>query len=155
MGDTSTSTSPSQLKGQLIPFLTTLGFKIVPHKIQLIVPITFLGTELSLTSIHPLKLTLSFPQKLTLASLQSFSGQPQLTLTLPTSTLQLLFNLLKGDKRPSSPRTLSLEAIQALNSVNTALKDMALHRYDPTIPIQLLIFSSSPTLIGSLYQPQG
>ena len=32
---------------------------------------------------------------------------------------------------------------------------MALARYDPTKPIQLLIFNSSPTLVGALYQPQG
>ena len=32
---------------------------------------------------------------------------------------------------------------------------MALARYDPTKPIQLLIFNSSPTLVGDLYQPQG
>ena len=32
---------------------------------------------------------------------------------------------------------------------------MALTRYDPTIPIQFLIFNSSPTLVGALYQPQG
>lgn len=152
------STSPSQLKDQLIPSLTALGFKIAPHKIQLIPPITFLGTEISLTSIRPLKPTLSFPQKLTLASLQSFLGNLNWLrpwLHLPTSTLQPLFNLLKGDKDPSSPRTLSPEAVQALKSVNSALNDMALARYDPTVPVHLLIFNSSPTLVGALYQPQG
>ena len=74
---------------------------------------------------------------------------------LPTSTLQPFFNFLKGDKSLSVLRTLSPEAVQALNSVNAALKDMALARYDPTKPIQLLIFNSSPTLVGDLYQPQG
>ena len=121
-------------------------------------PITFLGTEISLTSICPLKPTLSFPQKLTLASLQSFLGNLNWLwpwLPLPTSTLQPLFNLLKGDKNPFSLKTLSLEAVQALNSVNAALKDMALARYDPTKPIQLLIFNFSPTLVGTLYQPPG
>ena len=95
------STFPSQLKDQLIPSLSALGFKIAPHKIQLILPIAFLGTEISLTSICPLKSTLSFPQKLTLTSLQSFLGKLnwlQPWLPLPTSTLQPLFNLLKGEK---------------------------------------------------------
>ena len=69
------STSPSQLKDQLTPSLSVLGFKIAPHKIQLIPPIAFLKTELSLTSICPLNLTLSIPQKLTLASLQRFLGE--------------------------------------------------------------------------------
>jgi hypothetical protein len=58
------ATSPSQLKDQLIPSLFAVGFKISPHKIQRIPPIAFLGTVISLTSICPLKLTLSFPQKL-------------------------------------------------------------------------------------------
>ena len=31
---------------------------------------------------------------------------------------------------------------------------MALARYDPTKPVQLLISNSSPTLVGALYQPQ-
>ena len=32
---------------------------------------------------------------------------------------------------------------------------MALARYDPTKPIQLLIFNYTPTLVGALYQSQG
>ena len=66
------STSPSQLKDQLTPSLSVLGFKIAPHKTQLTLPIAVLGTETSLTSICPLKPILSFPQKLTLTSLQRF-----------------------------------------------------------------------------------
>ena len=68
------STFPSQLKDQLIPSLFALGFKIVPHKIQLALPIAFLGTEISFTSIYPRKPTLSLPQKLTLATHQRFLG---------------------------------------------------------------------------------
>jgi hypothetical protein len=45
------SISAFQLKDQLIPSLSALGFKITPHKIQLVLPITFLGTEISLISI--------------------------------------------------------------------------------------------------------
>jgi hypothetical protein len=67
------STTPSQLKDQLVPYLSALGFKISPHKIQLL-HIAFLGTEILLTSISPLKPTLPFPQKLTLAFLQRFLG---------------------------------------------------------------------------------
>jgi hypothetical protein len=108
------STSPSQLKDQPIPSLSSLRFKIALHKIQHILPIAFLRTETSLNSVHPLKPTLSFPQKLTLASLQSFLGNLNWLrpwLLLPTSTLQPLFNLLKGDKSPSSLRTLSPKAV--------------------------------------------
>lgn len=74
-------------------------------------------------------------------------------LAPPTNTLKPLFNLLKGDKRPSFPRTLSSEAIQALNSIHAALRDMVLARYNPTMPIQL-IFNPSPILRGALYQTQ-
>ena len=66
------STFPSKLKDQIIPSLTALGFQIALYKIQLILPIEFLGTEISFNSICPLKPTLSFPQKITLSSLQSF-----------------------------------------------------------------------------------
>jgi hypothetical protein len=155
-GDSSTSTS--QLRDQLIPSLYALGLKIAPHKIQLIPSIAFLGTDISLTSICPLKPSLSFPQKLTLTSLQIFFGNLNWLrpwLPLPTSTLLSLFILLKGNKCPCCPRTLSPESVQALNSVNVALKDVALARYDPTKPIQLCILNSSPTLVGGLYQPLG
>jgi hypothetical protein len=75
------STSPSQLKDQLIPPLSVLGFKIIPHKNQLILPIAFLGTKISLTSICPLKPTLSFPQK----SLRIFLGNLNCIWTLAES----------------------------------------------------------------------
>ena len=52
-------------------------------------------------------------------------------------------------------RTLSPKEVQALNSVNAVIKDMVLARYDPTKPIQLLIFNFSPTLVETLYQPPG
>ena len=39
------STSPSQLKYQLIPSLTSLGFKIAPPKIQIILPTVFFRTR--------------------------------------------------------------------------------------------------------------
>lgn len=150
------SASPSQHKDQRIPSLSALGFKIAPHKIQLIFSIAFLGTEIFLTLICPFKTTLSSPPSKINAP--ELFGQPQLASALgPPSYNHCLTPLQPPERRqsPSSPRTLSPEAVQALNSINAALEDMALTRYDPAKPIQLLIFNSSPTLVGSLYQPQG
>lgn len=45
------STSSSSLKDQLIPSLSSLGFKVAPHNIQLTLPITFLGTEITYHSM--------------------------------------------------------------------------------------------------------
>ena len=43
-------------------------------------------------------------------------------LKLPTYTLQPLFDILKGDSDPASPRTLSSEGRSALQSIEEAIK---------------------------------
>ena len=132
------STSPSQFKEQLILSLSALGFEINSHKIQLIAPITFLLAEISLTSIHSLKPTLSFPQKLTLASFQSFLGNLNWLwpwLPLPRSTLQPLFNILKGDKSLSLPENTVPRGGPSSKFCQCSPKNMALATHDPTKPI--------------------
>lgn len=111
---------PSQIKDQLIHFLSYLGFKGVPHNLQHIPSILFLGMEISLSSLFILNPTLMFSLKLSLASLQNFLGKLNWLgawLSLPIRTLQPFFNLLKVDKMFSSQRILSPEANQALNFV--------------------------------------
>ena len=76
------STSPSQLKDQIIPSLSVLGFKIAPYKIQLILPIAFLGTEIfpylsTSPQTHPF-----LPSKINFHIPPELSGQPQLALAL-------------------------------------------------------------------------
>jgi hypothetical protein len=67
-GDSSTSLS------QLNAFPICPRIQNSPSQNPTYLPIQFLGTEISLTSICPLNSTLSFPQKLTLASLEKFLG---------------------------------------------------------------------------------
>jgi hypothetical protein len=78
---------------------------VAPRKIQLIPPIEFLGMEISLTSICPLKPTLFFPPKLSPPSKvfrETLTGFDP-GLSLPTSNFQPLFDFLKGNRSPSSP----------------------------------------------------
>ena len=93
---------------------------------------------------------------LTLASLQSLLGNLNwlcLWLSISKTMLQPLFDLLRGNRVPGSKRKLMVEASEAL--ANQALQSMALARFTPSLPVQLLIFNTTPTLMGVLYQPTG
>lgn len=154
----SQNTSLPILRDQIVSTLEAKGFKIAPDKIQTIPPITFLGTDISLTTVRPHKPTLTLPQPLTLNSLQSFLGNLNwLRPWLPISTSQLkpLFELLKGSKDPSSRRKLTTAAKETLNIINAHLQSVSLARYDPQSPVQFLLFNSSPTVVGAIFQPQG
>lgn len=111
---------------------------------------TFLFQNRNLPHLKP---TLMFPLKFILTSLQIFLSKLnclETWLSLPSRSLQPLFDLLKGDKRPSSQRILSLETIQALHFDNLVEKVMDLVRYNSVIPVQLIIFTSSHTLVGAV-----
>lgn len=130
-GDFST---PSHLKDQLIPSLSSLQFKIAPHKMYLILPIAFLRTQNFLTSICSLKPTLSFPQTLTLASLQRILENIVFDCFPPHLYPTVSLWSLVRDKISSSLRAFPSEAVEALGTINTDLKDVTLTRCDPRFP---------------------
>lgn len=54
-----------------------------------------------------------------------------------------------GDKTPSSPRSLTLNAKETLCSTHDYTKNASLAQYDLQQPIQVLIFNSLPTVFGA------
>lgn len=128
--------------------------KVVPHRIQLILPITFLRNKLSNTSICSLKLTLSCLQNLTLASLQRFLDNFNwfcLWLPLCTKVTQTLLNFLKRNYKPSLSQSLC-RVTQDLNSVQVALKDAVRPTYAHITPYILFLHY---TCGSTLSVPQG
>lgn len=76
-------------------------------------------------------------------------------LGITTGQLQPLFNTLKGDPDPTSPRQLSSSARQALQLVNKAIQQTQVFRIDPSMPIKLIICPTKPQPTGLLWQDQG
>ena len=64
------------------------------------------------------------------------------TLRLTTHDLKPLFDILRGDPDPTSPRKITSEGIKALTLVEQALKKTHCIKIDITIPIQFIILSS-------------
>ena len=96
-------TNSRDVKQQASKALKNRGLTIREEKIQLVLPITFLGTKITLTSLQPEKPVIDFPNPLTLNALQSFLGNLSwLSPCLPilTSQLQPLFDLFKDNKDP-------------------------------------------------------
>lgn len=95
------------LKQQALMALKERGFTYDSRRYDpTCLPITFLRTEITLTSVQPAKPVIDLPNPPTFNSLQSFLGNINwLRPWFPTMTskLQPLFDLLKGDKNPFSP----------------------------------------------------
>lgn len=70
----------------------------------------------------------------------------------PSSTLKPLSNLLQGDSDPTSPRTLTPEARQALVNFQEALSRSMLSQIDYRKESQLSVFPSQFAPTGLLWQ---
>ena len=73
-------------------------------------------------------------------------------LKLPTYTLQPLFDILKGDSDPASPRTLSLEGRTALQSIEEAIRQQQITYCDYQRSWGLYILPTPRAPTGVLYQ---
>lgn len=73
-------------------------------------------------------------------------------LKLTTGELKPLFDILKGDTDPSSPRDLTLEAKLSLQIVERAIQDQNIKYYSPVSPLWLLIFPTTFFPTGLLWQ---
>lgn len=152
------STDREVLSDQPVPSLAALGFNISLSKVQMIPPIFFWAPKFPLWKWGHLNLFSHSPSILTLTSLQSFLGNLKWLLPwlpIPSTTLQVLFDFLWRDKAPTSKWKLTDEAFENLAKINQALHGMASARFSSSLCVQLLIFNTSPTLMGALHQPAG
>lgn len=74
------------------------------------------------------------------------------TLKLTTGQLKPLFDILKGDSSPNSPRQLTPEARECLNLVQWALEEAHLNYIDYSRPLLFLIFVSAYSPTGLFWQ---
>lgn len=144
------------LAGQeLIKALKERGLNISPEKIQMHPPQLFLGFELFPTRVFSQKIQLRTDSLQTLNDFQRLLGdinwlRPYLKLT--TGDLKPLFDILRGDPDPTSPRCLTPEAKQALEKVGTAISQQNIGYHSPQSCLWLLILPTPFSPTGLLWQ---
>lgn len=144
-----------QCFSQLKEHLTMAGLHIAPKKIQLQDPYTYLGFHMNGPKITNQKAVIRKDNLQTLNDFQKLLGdinwlRPYLKLT--TGDLKPLFDILKGDSNPNSPRSLSKEAQMALNTVETAIAEQFVTYIDYSQPLIFLIFNTTLTPTGLFWQ---
>lgn len=75
-------------------------------------------------------------------------------LKLSTSDLKPLFDILRGDPNPTSPRTITEEGQKALQKVEDAINKQQLYRLDYTLPWYLIVLKTNYTPTGYLWQSE-
>lgn len=113
-----------QCFAQLKQELATAGLQIAPEKVQLQDPYTYLGFQINGPKIINQKAVIRRDQLKTLNDFQRLLGdinwlRPYLKIT--TGELKPLFDILKGDPNPRSPRSISKEAQSTLKWVEDAI----------------------------------
>lgn len=139
----------------LISHLKTRGLIIAPEKIQRQQVQEFLGAKINSTIITPLKTSLRLDHLNTLNDFQRLLGdinwiRPYLRLT--TQDLGPLFNILKGDAHPSSPRKLTEEARKTLDVVQKRLDEAQVDRIDLSASLSLIVLPNNLVPTGVLWQ---
>lgn len=149
--------SPTLLQayGQLRQSLQLHGLQIASEKVQSHAPYSYLGYTLHPAHFHPQKLVIRTEHLKTLNDFQKLLGDINWirpSLCLSTAQLLPLFNTLKGDADPTSPRELTTEARQSLQIVERALAAARLTYCDYRLPWDLIILPSRHAPTGVLYQ---
>lgn len=121
--------------GQMQIDLEKWGLIIAPEKVQKEYPYSYLGYTLYPKAILPQKIQIRKDQWNTLSNFQKLLGdinwlRPHLKIT--TGELKPLFNILKGDSSPTSPRELTSDARQALQIVESAIEKQQVQYLDYT-----------------------
>ncbi|TRZ10837.1 hypothetical protein HGM15179_016269 [Zosterops borbonicus] len=134
--------------------LVAAGFELQEAKIQKMPPWKYLGLEINKRTIVPQKLAIRTDIK-TLADVHQLCGalnwvRPWLGLT--TEDLAPLFNLLKGGEGLSSPRSLTPEALKALEKVQELLSTRQADRCQANLPFRFIILGNLPHLHGVIFQ---
>ena len=124
------------------------GLQVFPEKIQIHHPHMFLGFELFPNKILSQKVQVRQDSLQTLNDFQRLLGdinwlRPYLKLT--TGELKPLFDILRGDPDPSSPRMLTQEARRSLAKVEQAISEQNIGYFSPRAS------TSAPCLPYSLF----
>lgn len=121
------------------------GLHLAPNKIQLTDPYTYLGFQLTHSTIHGPKPQLRLDTLHSLHDFQKLLGDINWllpSLAIPKSTLRPLYDILRGDPSPTSPRSLTPLARTALQHVQEAINTQSLTYIDYTQPLTLIVLPS-------------
>ena len=135
--------------------LTDEGLKIAPEKIQINLPVTYLGRVINSEVVTQAPLQLRKDHLITLNDYQKLLGErnwirPYSKLT--TAKLKPLFNILRGDTDPTSKRQLRAEAQEALGKVEAALSHSYVKIIDLTMTWLFLCLATPTVPTGVLWQ---
>lgn len=114
------------------------GLSIASDKVQMTEIKEFLGSKITSTIVWPIKIILRLDKLKTLNDFQKFLGDLNWVrpyLRLSTSQLAPLFDILKGDSNPSSPRQLTLEARQVIQLIEKAMETTQVDRISTDQPL--------------------
>lgn len=144
-----------QVTSLLVDALQERGLHVSPDKVQLASPFFFLGFELHSSQIITQKAQIRTSHLQTLNDFQKLLGdinwlRPYLKIT--TGDLKPLFDTLRGDSNPASPRALSKEGELALQKINHAISVQEIGYYNPQKKLWFLIFSTTFSPTGLLWQ---
>ncbi|NWU37378.1 POK8 protein, partial [Hylia prasina] len=126
---------------ETISAIEAAGFEIQTDKIQKTSPWNYLGLRAHQQTITPQQIVIKDNPK-NLHDLQQLCGSINWICTIigiSSEDLALLFNLLRGDSAPNSPRSLMPEAKQAIQKVQEALSQQRAHWYEPSLTFFLAI----------------
>lgn len=140
---------------ELINALQNQGLQVSPEKVQIHPPHLFLGFELFPNKILSQKVQVRQDSLQTLNDHQRLLGDINWLrpyLKLRTGELRPLFDLLRGDPDPSSPRMLTQEAQRSLARVEQAISEQNIGYFSPELPLQLLVFPTPFSPTGLLWQ---
>ncbi|KAF4792966.1 endogenous retrovirus group K member 18 Pol protein-like protein [Turdus rufiventris] len=142
-----------RIEPRLLAALRCYGLQVTPDKVQQQPPWRYLRIKIldQKTQHQEVQFTDSIKTLNDAQKLLGVIGWLRPYLELSTEQLSPLFNILKGDTRLDSPRTLTPKAQQALQRVQRALSTRQVYRVDPSIDTTVFIVNpdSSPTgIIG-------
>jgi hypothetical protein len=140
---------------KLVNALQNQALQVSPEKIQIHPPHLLLGFELFPNRILSQKVQVRQDSLQTLNDFQSLLRdinwlRPYLKLT--TGELKPLFDILRGDSDPSSPRMLTQEARMSLPKVEQAISEQNIGYFSPELPLQFLVFPTPFSPTGLLWQ---
>ena len=139
----------------LINNLRQKGLSIAPEKVQMGQMVEYLGSRITDTTILPQRLESRKDQLQTLSDFQKLLGDINWVkgyLKIANYELKPLYALLQGDSALGSPRTLTLEARQALELVEKRLASAQVMRINLDKAFQLCILPTFSQPTGVLWQ---
>lgn len=117
---------------------------VAPEKVQRAEPYEYLGYIIEQKTIKPQKIQIHTAPLKTLNDYQKLLGDInwiRSTLTLTAEQLHPLFDILKGDSNPASPRMLTEGAKQTLELVNNKLSEAQVTRVSLVDSLYLILLN--------------